>query len=77
MPACRGPAESRPGSGVLGIQTKLHRWPGEDEGRRFDDLYNLVCDPAFLTVAGERVRANRGPGRTARPPARSSSDAAG
>lgn len=49
---------------VLGIQTKLHRWAGADEGRRFDDLYNLVCDPAFLTVAWERVRANKG-GRTA------------
>jgi RNA-directed DNA polymerase len=45
---------------VLGIQTKLHRWAGEDEGRRFDDLYNLVADPAFLVVAWARVRSNKG-----------------
>lgn len=45
---------------VLEIQTKLHRWSGEDEGRRFDDLYNLVCDPAFLAVAWNRVRRNKG-----------------
>ena len=29
-------------------------------GRRFDDLYNLVCDPAFLMVAWERVAGNAG-----------------
>ena len=58
------PGRDQAGQRVLGIQTKLHRWAGEDEGRRFDDLYNLVCDPAFLTVAWERVRANKG-GRTA------------
>jgi RNA-directed DNA polymerase len=45
---------------VLGIQTKLHRWAGEDPHRRFDDLYNLVCDPAFLLVAWARVRGNKG-----------------
>jgi RNA-directed DNA polymerase len=45
---------------VLGMQIKLHRWSGEDEGRRFDDLYNLVSDPAFLLVAWERVRENKG-----------------
>lgn len=45
---------------VLGIQTKLHQWTGEDEGRRFDDLYNLVSDPAFLVVAWNRVRGNKG-----------------
>jgi RNA-directed DNA polymerase len=45
---------------VLGIQTKLHRWAGESEGRRFDDLFNLVCDPAFLVVAWSRVRGNKG-----------------
>ena len=45
---------------VLGIQTKLHRWATEDAGRRFDDLFNLVTDPAFLFVAWERVRTNRG-----------------
>jgi RNA-directed DNA polymerase len=54
------PGRDQAGQRVLGIQTKLHRWAGEDEGRRFDDLYNLVCDPAFLTVAWERVRAKGG-----------------
>jgi RNA-directed DNA polymerase len=49
-------AESR----VLGIQTKLHQWATGDPNRRFDDLYNLVCDPAFLVVAWERVRRNKG-----------------
>ena len=50
------PAEAH----VLGMQNKLHRWAGEDEGRRFGDLFNLVCDPTFLLVAWRRVRGNRG-----------------
>jgi RNA-directed DNA polymerase len=45
---------------VLGIQTKLHRWATDDPHRRFDDLFNLVCDPAFLVVARDRVQRNRG-----------------
>jgi RNA-directed DNA polymerase len=45
---------------VLGIQSKLHRWSREDPSRRFDDLYNLVCDPAFLLMAWKRVRGNKG-----------------
>jgi RNA-directed DNA polymerase len=45
---------------VLGIQTKLHHWATDDPDRRFDDLFNLVCDPAFLLVAWRRVRGNRG-----------------
>lgn len=45
---------------VLGIQTKLHRWAGDDASRCFDDLFNLVCDPAFLVVAWSRVKGNRG-----------------
>ena len=45
---------------VLGMQTKLHRWATDDRERRFDDLFNLVCDPAFLVVAWRRVRGNRG-----------------
>ena len=49
---------------VLEIQAKLHRWAGEDRSRRFDDLFNLVMDPAFLVVAWDRVRSNVG-GRTA------------
>ena len=45
---------------VLEIQAKLHRWAGDDPHRRFDDLYNLVTDPAFLLVAWVRVRGNKG-----------------
>jgi RNA-directed DNA polymerase len=45
---------------VLGIQAKLHRWARDDPHRRFDDLFNLVCDPAFLLVAWVRVRSNKG-----------------
>ncbi len=49
---------------VLGMQTKLHRWATTDPGRRFDDVFNLVHDPAFLMAAWDRVRGNKG-GRTA------------
>jgi len=42
------------------MQTKLHRWAVDDHRRLFDDLYNLVYDPAFLTVAWERVAGNEG-----------------
>jgi RNA-directed DNA polymerase len=45
---------------VLRIQTKLHQWSSDDPHRRFDDLFNLVADPAFLVVAWDRVRGNRG-----------------
>jgi RNA-directed DNA polymerase len=45
---------------VLEIQTKLHRWAIEDSEKCFKDLFNLVCDPAFLLVAWRRVRRNRG-----------------
>ena len=45
---------------VLEIQTKLHRWACDDPGRRFDDLFNLIADPAFLLVAWDRVRGNKG-----------------
>ena len=45
---------------VLEIQTKLHRWASGDPHRRFDDLFNLVADPAFLLVAWGRVRSNKG-----------------
>jgi RNA-directed DNA polymerase len=52
----REEAEAR----VLGIQTKLHQWATDSPNRRFSDLFNLVCDPAFLTVGWARVRGNRG-----------------
>ena len=45
---------------VLGIQTKLHHWATNDPGRRFDDLFNLICDPAFLLVGWRRVKGNKG-----------------
>ena len=45
---------------VLVMQKKLHRWAVADPGRRFDDLANLVYDPAFLVVAWNRVRVNKG-----------------
>jgi RNA-directed DNA polymerase len=45
---------------VLGMQTKLHRWSKRDATDRFDDLFNLVVDPAFLRVAWERVAGNTG-----------------
>lgn len=53
-------APYRAGQRVLGIQTKLHSWAAADPGRRFDDLFNLVADPAFLATAWLRVRENRG-----------------
>jgi RNA-directed DNA polymerase len=58
---------------VLEIQTKLHRWASDDPHCRFDDVFNLVTDPAFLLVAWDRVRSNKGArtagvdGQTARP----------
>jgi RNA-directed DNA polymerase len=45
---------------VLEMQTKLHRWAGEDRSHRFDDLFNLVASPDFLLVAWDRVRGNTG-----------------
>ena len=42
------------------MQVKLHRWATAESGRRFDDLFNLVCDPSFLVVAWSRVRGNKG-----------------
>ena len=45
---------------VLGWQAKLHRWAEEDSERRFGDLFNLLCEPATLLVAWERVKRNRG-----------------
>lgn len=45
---------------VVGMQTKLHRWASGDPARRFDDVWNLVADPAFLLTAWMRVRSNTG-----------------
>jgi RNA-directed DNA polymerase len=49
-------AESR----VHAMQMKLHQWAVSDPDRRFDDVFNLVYDPAFLVVAWNRVRGNKG-----------------
>ena len=48
------------GIAVRRMQTKLHRWAARDPGCCFDDLFNLVYDPAFLVVAWERVSTNKG-----------------
>jgi RNA-directed DNA polymerase len=45
---------------VSEMQAKLHRWAAADPGRRFDDLFNLVHDPATLIAAWHRVAANKG-----------------
>jgi RNA-directed DNA polymerase len=50
----------RPFVRVSGMQAKLHRWTVADPGRRFDDLFNLVHDPATLMVAWQRVAGNTG-----------------
>ena len=53
-------APDGPWSRVAGMQAKLHRWAVADPGRRFDDLFNFVYDPATLLVAFARVAANQG-----------------
>jgi len=45
---------------VSEMQAKLHRWAAAEPGRRFDDLFNFVYDPATLLVAFGRVAGNRG-----------------
>jgi RNA-directed DNA polymerase len=45
---------------VHAMQSKLHQWAAADAVRQFDDLYNLVYDPAFLVVAWNRVKTNKG-----------------
>jgi len=45
---------------VHGMQTKLHQWATDRPDCRFDDVHNLVYDPAFLVVAWNRVRSNKG-----------------
>jgi RNA-directed DNA polymerase len=50
-----------PGSRAARMQAKLHRWAAAaDPGRRFDDLFNFVHDPATLIMAFERVAGNKG-----------------
>jgi len=45
---------------VSEMQAKLHRWAATDPGRRFDDLFNFVYDPATLITAWYRVKGNQG-----------------
>jgi RNA-directed DNA polymerase len=61
------PERESPGRDLVGprrrvseMQAKLHRWAAADPGRRFDDLFNFVHDPATLLVAWDRVAGNRG-----------------
>ena len=58
--SAQDPAPEGPWSRVAGMQAKLHRWAAADPGRRFDDLFNFVHDPATLYVAYCRVEGNRG-----------------
>ena len=53
------PAPAGPWARVAGMQAKLHRWAAADPGRRFDDLFNFVHDPATLIVAFAGSRATR------------------
>ncbi|MGY2026061.1 group II intron reverse transcriptase/maturase [Nocardia gipuzkoensis] len=45
---------------VRQMQRKLHHWAVEDSDRLFDDVFNLVHHPDFLTVAWDRVQGNKG-----------------
>src|SRR6266545_2378224 len=58
--AVRWPDPYQAGVTVRSMQSKLHRWAGENPSRRFGDLYNLVYDPAFLVDAWQRVSTNKG-----------------
>jgi RNA-directed DNA polymerase len=67
MPQDASPNGDAPGACEMGasdrvaeMQAKLHRWAAADPGRRFDDLLNLVHDPATLVMAFDRVAGNRG-----------------
>ena len=67
MPKDASPNGDAPRPGPVGprarvseMQAKLHRWAAADPGRRFDDLFNFVYDPATLLVAFDRVAGNQG-----------------
>lgn len=57
QPAGRRAAQYRK---VREMQSKLHRWAGDDPSLRFGDLFNLVSDPEFLAEGWLRVKANAG-----------------
>ncbi|MER5219347.1 group II intron reverse transcriptase/maturase [Streptomyces flaveus] len=52
--------ELGPRQRVSEMQAKLHRWAAADPGRRFDDLFNFVHDPATLRIAWDRVAGSQG-----------------
>jgi RNA-directed DNA polymerase len=54
------PSVEEAGPRVRRMQAKLHLWATRDPGRRFDDLFNLLHNPDFLTVAWDRVTGNKG-----------------
>src|ERR1700744_75673 len=58
--AAPGTCPDRGDEWVAGMQARLHCWAAADPGRRFDDLFNFVCDPATLIVAFARVAGNKG-----------------
>ena len=67
MPKDASPNGDAPHLGPAGLgvrvsemQAKLHRWAVADPGRRFDDLFNFVYDPATLMMAFIRVAGNQG-----------------
>lgn len=41
---------------VSEMQAKLHCWAAAESGRRFDDVFNFVHDPATLIMAFVRGR---------------------
>ena len=47
-------------SWVLAWQTKLHRWAVTDKEKKYEDIYNLVCDLRTLEAAWNHVKANKG-----------------
>jgi hypothetical protein len=51
---------------VSEMRAQLHRSAAADPGRRFDDLFNSVHNPATLLVAFERVAGNHGCEHTGR-----------
>jgi RNA-directed DNA polymerase len=54
------PSPEEAADAVRRMQLKLHYWARNDSARCFDDLHNLVYDPAFLVDAFERVARNQG-----------------
>jgi len=58
--AAEWPDENTADFAVRRMQTNLHGWAAAERYRRFDGLFNLVYDRAFLMHAWERVSSNAG-----------------